>query len=111
MAWVLQQGWLLSGQFLHMLADQQTGYRLAVEASTLALEQVRKIESIRTTMSDANLARRPGGGALQQAARSRRVMHRLAYEAFMELAAIEAGDADAISRMLQATLLGPMAAI
>jgi hypothetical protein len=108
MAWVLQQAWLLSGQFLHMLADQQTGYRLAVETSTLALEQVRKIESIRTTMSEANLARRPGGGALQQAARSRRLMHRLAYDAFMELAAIEAGDADAISRMLQATLLGPM---
>jgi hypothetical protein len=106
-AWVLQQAWLLSGRFLSLLPEA-TGYRLAVEDGAKRLEQVRKIEAIRTAMAETNVAHRPGKGSLQEAARSRRGMYRLAHRAFMELTAIEAGDLSVIERMLRSTLLGPL---
>jgi hypothetical protein len=73
-AWVLQQAWLLSGRFLSLLPEA-TGYRLAVEDGAKRLEQVRKIEAIRTAMAETNVAHRPGKGSLQEAARSRRGMY------------------------------------
>jgi hypothetical protein len=106
-AWVLQQAWLLSGRFLSLLPEA-TGYRLAVEDEAQRLEKVRKIEAIRTAMAETNLSQRPGRGSLQEAARSRKGMYRLAHHAFMDLVAIESGDLNAIERMLRATLLGPL---
>jgi len=106
-AWVLEQAWRLSARFLSLLPEE-TGYRDAVEANVLSLERVRRIDAIRTAMSETNLAGRPRGGALQQAVRSRRMMYRLAYKAFMDLVAVETGDLEVIGRMLQATLLGPL---
>ena len=106
-AWVLEQAWRLSARFLSLLPEE-TGYRDAVEANVLSLERVRRIDAIRTAMNETNLAGRPQSGALQQAVRSRRRMYRLAYQAFMDLVAVEAGDLEVIGRMLQATLLGPL---
>jgi hypothetical protein len=107
LAWVLQQAWLLAAHFLAML-PADASYRLMVEDDAVKLDQIRKIESIRRAMAEVALTRRPGGGALQEAARSRRRVYRLAYEAFVTLVDIEAGDLEAIERVLRDTLLTPI---
>lgn len=105
--WVLQQAWLLAGRFLKVLPSNAS-YRQMVEDSVSALDQVRKIEAIRAVTAEINVARRPSAGALQEAARSRRMLYRLAYGAFIELAALEAGHPDVIGRVLRDTLLAPI---
>lgn len=107
LTWVLQHAWLLSGRFLALL-PHDASYRPIVERSAAGLDQTRKIEAIRRATADISLARRPSAGALQEAARSRRRVYRLAYEAYLCLAALEAGDAAVIHEVLHDTLLTPI---
>jgi len=107
LVWVLQQAWQLARRFLRWLPPDAS-YRPMVERSAIELDQTRNIQSVRQAMEEINLSRRPNSGALQSAAKSRRAVYRLAYEAYMMLTALEAGDESAIQRVLRETLLAPI---
>lgn len=107
LGWVIQQAWLLSDRFLSILPTDASYYP-TVEASASALAQVRRVDAIRLLAAEVDLGTRPDQSALRTASRSRKVIYRRAYDAFMALMAIEAGDEPAIERLLRATLLAPV---
>jgi len=107
LGWVVQQAWLLSDRFLSVL-PASASYRATVEAAASSLTQVRKVDAIKRLTAEIDLAQRPDRGALKTASRSRKIVYRRAYDAFMALLAIEAGDPETIERLLRETLLAPV---
>ena len=69
---------------------------------------IKRLDALREVLKSVSVHRRPGPGALRDAARSRRMIYRLAIAAYDALARIEAGDEDALQSVLRSTLIGPL---
>ena len=107
LTWVLEQAWRLAGMFREMLPTGAS-YLEKVEGSANELEVIRRFDAIHQAAKQINLSRRPGRAALKEASRSRRQIYVLAYEAYTALQEIEAGEEEALRRLLNDTLLGPL---
>ncbi len=107
LTWVLEQSWRLVLRFGDMLPEGAS-YLETVEACAPGLETIRRFDAIHQAAKQLNLTRRPGPQAVKEASRSRRPIYVLAGEAYRALQAIEAGDEDAITKLLNETLLGPL---
>lgn len=107
LTWVLEQAWRLALRFQDMLPEGAS-YRAAIEESAPGLEQIRRFDAIHQAAKQINLSRRPGPQAVKEASRSRRQIYVLACEAYRSLQAIEAGETEAITKLLNDTLLGPL---
>lgn len=107
LTWVLEQAWRLVLRFQDML-PQGASYLEAVGACAPGLETIRRFDAIHQAAKQLNLARRPGPQAVKEASRSRRPIYVLACEAYRALQAIEAGEEESITRLLNDTLLGPL---
>lgn len=106
-AWVVQT---VSTYAARLFAIQPTGsaYASLVEETMTDVTAVKRLDALREVLKSVSVHRRPGPGALRDAARSRRMIYRLAIAAYDTLARIEAGDEEALSRVLQSTLIGPL---
>lgn len=107
LAWVLRRSWQFATQFLSW-HRKGTPYEIATNEVLHLFNQVRRIDAVSSMLGEMPAGRRPIGPALVAAERSRRKLYRLASDAYRELVAIEHGDRNAISRVLNDTLLGPM---
>jgi hypothetical protein len=90
------------------LLPESSSYLARVEDTASALEKVRRFDMIYQATKEIILARRPGPASLKEASRSRRQIYVHAYRAYRALEDIEAGNQDALSRLLKETLVGPL---
>ena len=107
LTWVLETAWRLALRFEDLL-PKGASYRAAVERNTPGLETIRRFDAIHQAAKKIDLTRRPGPQAVKEASRSRRQIYVLACHAYRALQSIEAGDADALVKLLNDTLLGPL---
>lgn len=107
LGWVLMQAWSLATRFATITLDSPS-YRTAIDAALQRLEQARRIQAIGQITGQTALNRRPSAGALLEAARSRRTLYQKAAKAYEALLAVEAGNRDTITAILQRTLLAPL---
>jgi len=105
--WVLEQAWHLVLRFESLL-PVTASYLPRVEETASALEKIRRFDMIHQATKEIVLSRRPGPAALKEASRSRRQIYLHAYRAYRALEDIEAGNQDALSRLLNDTLFGPI---
>lgn len=105
--WVLEQAWHLVLRFESLL-PVTASYLPRVEETASALEKIRRFDMIHQATKEIVLARRPGPAALKEASRSRRQIYSHAYRAYRALEDIETGNQDALSRLLNDTLFGPL---
>jgi len=106
-AWVVQT---VSTYATRLFAVQPKGsaYAGLVEEIMTDVTAVKRLDALREVLKSVSVHRRPGPGALRDAARSRRMIYRLAIAAYDTLARIEAGDEDALRSVLLSTLIGPL---
>lgn len=106
-AWVVQTA---STYASRLLALQPTGsaYARLVEEMMSDVTAVKRLDALRDVLRGVAVHRRPGPGALRDAARSRRMIYRLAIGAYDTLARVEAGDEEALQTVLHSTLIGPL---
>ncbi|MGB6088516.1 MAG: hypothetical protein WA721_16670 [Candidatus Binataceae bacterium] len=107
LTWVIEQAWRLVFRFQHLLPADAT-YRRRVESSASKLERLRRYEPIRRALKESDLYRRPVSTAVKEASRSRRRIYVAAAKAYRFLCLIEAGESDALSKLLNDTVLGPL---
>lgn len=69
---------------------------------------VRQLKGIGEAIEQTSLRQRPSLRSLQQAGRSRKRLYRKAFDAYQLLIQIEAGNSNAIIRLLDGSLLGPL---
>ena len=106
-AWVVNTAatfaaWLLS------LQPADSAYACLIEETMADVIAVRRLDALREVLKSTTVYRRPGSGALRDAARSRRKIYRLAIAAYDTLTQIEAGEEEALRRVLNSTLIGPL---
>ncbi len=106
-AWVIHHATLHASRLLE-LQPPESAYRDLVEAAMAELAAVKRLDMLREPLKSAAASRRPGPGALRDAARSRRMIYRRAVEAYNTLSDLEAGDPDAIRTVVQSTLIAPL---
>lgn len=107
LAWVIYN----AARFAARLQSFQlpgSAYSVLAETVMDQLNQVRRLDVLRDAIRSPAIQRRPAPGALRDAARARRVVYRLAVEAYNSLAGIEAGSEDAIRNVINSTLVGPL---
>lgn len=109
LGWVLGQSWQMASRFLSWHKGG-TAYEIRSRDAVRLLDQVRRIEAIKTVMGQMPPGRRPSGASQIAASRSRKRLYRLAKEAYDLLIAVEHGERDAIAAVLNDTLLGPLEA-
>ncbi len=107
LTWVLETAWRLALHFDDMLPEGAS-YRTSIERTTPGLEKIRRFDAIHEAAKKINLTCRPGPQAVREASRSRRQIYVLASRAYRALQSIEAGEVDAINKLLKDTLLGPL---
>ena len=106
-AWVVQTASTYAARVFALQPADSAYARLAEEAME-DLTAVKRLDSLREILKGVAVRRRPGPGALRDAARSRRMIYRLAIAAYDTLARIEAGDEEALRSVLHSTLIGPL---
>lgn len=106
-AWVVQT---VSTYASRLFALQPAGsaYARLVEETMTDVTAVKRLDALREVLKSVAVHRRPGPGALRDAARSRRMIYRLAIAAYDTLAQIEAGEEEALRKVLRSTLIGPL---
>lgn len=107
LAWVVHHARTWASRF------QGTGgsglnYAALADAVLLDIDGVRRLEALRDALRSPTVTRRPSPGALRDAARSRRLVYRLAVEAYGVLKDLEAGQDEAIRLVIGSTLVGPL---
>lgn len=107
LAWVIHTAARFAAR-LQSLQIPGSAYAVLAEEITDKLNQIRRLDALRDALRSPAIQRRPAPGALRDAARSRRVVYRLAVEAYNALAGIEAGDEAAIRTVVTSTLVGPL---
>lgn len=85
-----------------------SAYLRVVEGTLAKLATMKRHDSLREILKISSGRRRPAPGALRDAARSRRMIYRLAVAAYDLLARIESGDDEALAHILHGTLIGPL---
>lgn len=107
LTWVLESAWRLALHFDDML-PKVASYRATLEQHTLRLKEIRRFDAILQATKRIGLTRRPGPQAVKEASRARQKLYVLACNAYRNLQLIEAGDTDAVTKLLNDTLVGPM---
>lgn len=107
LAWVIHNAARFAAR-LQSLQTPDSAYSLLAEDITDKLNQVRRLDALRDALRSPAIQRRPAPGALRDAARSRRIVYRLAVDAYNTLAGIEAGEEAAIRDVITSTLVGPL---
>ena len=105
--WVLERAWRLALRFSD-IGPESASYQQAVESCALGLETIRRFEAIHQAAKELDLTRRPSQHAVKEASRSRRQVYVLAAAAYRSLQALERFDEEAITKLLNDTLLGPL---
>jgi hypothetical protein len=105
-AWVVHNASLHAGRLLYE-QPAESGYRKLVEAAMAELAAIKRLDALRVPLKSASAARRPGSGAIRDAARSRKAMYRHAVAAYRVLSDMESGDEAAIAEIIQSTLIAP----
>lgn len=93
---------------LFSLQPAGSAYANLVEEIMSDVAAVKRLDALREVLKSGSANRRPGPGALRDAARSRRRIYRLAIAAYDILGKVEAGDEDALLCVLRSTLIGPL---
>lgn len=106
-AWVVQTASTYAAR-LFALQPQGSAYAGLVEETMADVTAVKRLDALREILKGVAVRRRPGPGALRDAARSRRMIYRLAISAYDTLVRVEAGDEEALHSVLRSTLLGPL---
>lgn len=106
-AWVVHMVAIYAGR-LFALQPPDSGYAGVIEAAMADVAAVKRLDALREPLKAVAVHRRPGPGALRDAARSRRMIYRLAIAAYNTLSAIEAGREDVLCEVLHSTLMGPL---
>ncbi|MEO1948779.1 hypothetical protein, partial [Thioclava sp.] len=105
-AWVVQTASTYASRLL-ALQPAGSAYARLVEEMMSDVTAVKRLDALRDVLRGVAVHRRPGPGALRDAARSRRMIYRLAIGAYDTLARVEAGDEEALQTILRSTLIGP----
>ena len=90
------------------LQPPESAYAGLVEAVMSEIAAVKRLDVLREPLKHVAANRRPGPGALRDAARSRRMIYRHAIVAYNTLTGIEAGEEEALLRVLSSTLIAPL---
>lgn len=106
-AWVVHHATRHAARLLE-LQPPGSAYAALIEAAMSDLAAVKRLDALREPLKSGAVERRPGPGALRDAARSRRMMYRLAVAAYDTLSALEAGDPAAIRTVIDSTLIAPL---
>ena len=106
-AWVVHAVSAYISRFA-MLHHSGSSHTLLIEDSVTAVSSIKRLESLREPLRSVIIHRRPRRGQLRDAARSRRLLYRLAVSAYESLAAIERGDEEALRNVLYNTLIAPL---
>lgn len=93
---------------LFALQPAGSTYARLIEDTMADVMAVKRLDSLQEVLKSVAVHRRPGPGALRDAARSRRMIYRLAIAAYETLVRIEAGDEKALLSVLRSTLIGPL---
>lgn len=93
---------------LFAVQPKGSAYAGLIEEIMTDVTAVKRLDALREVLKSVSVHRRPGPGALRDAARSRRMIYRLAIAAYDTLARIEAGDEEALRSVLGSTLIGPL---
>ncbi len=109
LAWVVYSASQFAAR-LQSLQPPGSAYSALTESVMAQLNQVRRLDALRDALRSPAVRRRPADGVLRDAARSRRVVYRLAVEAYNALAGVEAGEETAIRTVVNSTLIGPLEA-
>ena len=107
LAWVIHTAARFAAR-LQSLQISGSAYAVLAEEITDKLNQIRRLDALRDALRSPAIQRRPAPGALRDAARARRVVYRLAVDAYNTLAGVEAGEEGAIRTVVTSTLVGPI---
>ena len=107
LAWVVHNAALFAARF-QTLQTPESAYSLLAENLANQINQIRRLDFLREALRSPAIQRRPTPGTLRDATRSRRIVYRLAVEAYNTLIGIEAGHEDAIRTVINSTLVGPL---
>ena len=107
LAWVIHNAARFAAR-LQSLQTPGSAYSVLAEDITDKLNQIRRLDALRDALRSPSIQRRPAPGAIRDAARARRIVYRLAVDAYNTLAGIEAGDEAAIRTVITSTLVGPL---
>ncbi|WP_146746364.1 hypothetical protein [Rhodovulum viride] len=106
-AWVVHTAAIYAAR-LSALQPVGSSYTRLVEDTMADVTAVMRLDAFREVFKSVAVHRRPGPGALRDAARSRRTIYRLAISAYATLTKVEAGEETALLSVLQSTLIGPL---
>ncbi len=106
-AWVVH---MAASYVARLFALQPPGsaYAELIEAAMSEIAAVKRLDVLREPVKHVAANRRPGPGALRDAARSRRMIYRHAIAAYNTLTGVEAGEEEALLRVLCSTLIAPL---
>ena len=106
-AWVVH---MAASHVARLFALQPPGsaYTELIEAAMSEITAVKRLDALREPLKHVATNRRPGSGALRDAARSRRMIYRHAIAAYNILMGIEAGEEEALLSVLRSTLIAPL---
>ena len=106
-AWVVHTASLYAAR-LFGLQPVGSAYKRLIEDTMVDVTAVKRLDALREVLKSRTVNRRPGPGALRDAARSRRKIYRLAIAAYDTLVKVEAGDDRALLNVLSSTLIAPL---
>ena len=106
-AWVVQMAAFQSTR-LYALQPDTSSYLTRINDVMEQILAVKRLDAIREPSKNISLSRRPGLNAIRDASRSRRMIYRLAIDAYRTLTEIESGNEDTLTETLRDTLLGPL---
>ena len=93
---------------LFMVQPPTSAYAGLIETAMSEIAAVKRLDVMREPLKHVAANRRPGLGALRDAARSRRMIYRHAITAYNTLTGVEAGEEEALLRVLRSTLIAPL---
>ena len=93
---------------LFELQPRESAYADLIEGAMSEIAAVKRLDVLREPLKHVSANRRPGPGALRDAARARRRIYHHAIAAYNALTGIEAGEEVALQHVLNNTLLAPL---
>ena len=105
-AWVVHAAATFVSQ-LHTNQRTDSFHDRLIEDTMRCISEVKRLEAMREVSKGMAINKRPVSGAIRNAARSRRMLYRLAVIAYETLSQIEVGEKKAIRKVLGNTLIEP----
>ncbi|MDR7062490.1 MULTISPECIES: hypothetical protein [unclassified Sphingopyxis] len=107
LAWVLREAATYTAR-LSNWQSPSSPYVEIIERAQGEMRSLQRLTALREPLRAVALGQRPGSNTVRVAARSRRLVYRLAVEAYELLQGIERGEASAIEDVARTALLGPL---